>query len=276
MTNTTATFWSADGVSLQTYAKNVESISPKLSVPRFRGENDVVPYAIGSRFVKKVVDSRTITLGMWVRGYNDDGSKPADQPLKFYENWNALVNLLWDPEREFSLTKKFYHLGVLRSATAKAQFVGGFEPKMIGRSGAKFTVDLKLADPYFYDDELQTFNLIDGDQNVDVFGNAKTMRIFTTINGSRNKPKLISKTIDPDVQFEYFADVPTGDSVYISNQDFVATHTPAGNPVFDGSGYIRHTGDPYWFALKPGVNVVNLSSVSGTGTVQLQARGAWR
>lgn len=276
MTNTTPTYWDVDGVSLQTYAKNIESLGPRLTPPPLRGENELIPFALGRRWVPKVVDSRVIPLAMWVRGYNDDGSRPSDQPRKFYENWEALVNLLWTPGKQINLTKRFYHAGILRTATAKAEFVGGFEPKMIGRSGAKFVVDLELADPYFYDAETQTFNLTNGDQNITVFGNAKTYRIFATINGSRTNAKIISRTVEPDVQFEYYREVPTGDYASIDVQNFSVAHTTAVGPDFEGSGFIRHTGDAYWLALQPGVNVVNLSSTAGTGTVQLQVKGAWR
>jgi len=275
MTNTTPTYWSANGESLQTYAKNIETLGGRLKPPPFRGDDITIPYAPGQRWVPKTADSQVISLAMWVRGYNDDNSQPADVNQKFMDNWRALRSLLWNPEKQFALQKRFYVNGVLRSATALAQYESGLEPTMIGRGGAKFVVDLKLADPYFYDDELKTFPLVNGNQTINVLGDVKTRNINITINGSRTNTKIIA-TLDPvNVQVEYRDVLLSGDVAHLDVMNYSASTDPAATPAFDSTGKVWHTGAPHWLALAPGDTVVNVSSSSGAGTIQLQARGAW-
>lgn len=268
MTNTTDTYWSADGVSLQTFAQNIETLGGRLAPPPLRGSNIMVPYKKGKRYTPKVVDSRIIPLAMWVRGWKTDTNTATEE---FDKNWRELRNLLWTPGRQFELTKRFYIDGELRSATALAEYAGGLEPTMIGRNGAKFAVDLELADPFFYDDELQTFPLVNGNQTVNVLGDTPTTNLVLTINGARNNAKVTAE----GVQVEYHADLSSGSTATLNVDDYSAsTHIGAG-PTFDSTGFVRHTGAPHWLALNPGDTVVNLASTSGIGTVQLQARGAW-
>lgn len=275
MTDTTDTVWTADGVSLQTFAQNITTLGGRFSPPPMRGDDITVPYSPGQRWIAKTPDSRIIPLAMWVRGWNADGSRPTDTARKFDENWRTLRNLLWQPNRQIALKKKFWVEGVLRSATALAQFEGGLEPTMKGRNGAKFVVDLKLADPYFYDDELKTFNLVNGDQTIIVPGDVETRNLLLTINGSRNQIKVISKTVAPDIQVEYYAALNTGDTAVIDVINYKATTTPSGLAAYTSTGKIRHAGAPHWLGIAAGSNLMNLSSTSGIGTVQLQARGAW-
>lgn len=273
MTNTTDTFWSVDGVSLQTHAKNIQTLGARFSPPPLRGEDILIPYAKGRRWVPKVADSRVIPLAMWVRGYNDDGSVSANAVRKFEENWRALRNLLWTPDRQVLLQKRFYVNGLLRSATAKAQFSGGLEPTMIGRAGAKFVVDLTLADPYFYDDELKTFNLVNGNNTLAVLGDVPTENLKLTINGSRNN--TIVRAPNRNIQVQYTGNLATGDTAVIDVPIRSAQTTPSGVPTYDSNGRVIHSGAAHWLDLAPNSDVINLSSTSGAGLVVLQGRGAW-
>lgn len=275
MTNTTEDYWSADGVSLQTYAQNIVTLGGRFSPPKFRGDDITIPYSSGQRFIPKIPDSRIIPLAMWIRGYMPDDSLPSDGDLarQFDENWRTLRNLLWQPKRQFSLQKRFRNAGLLRSATALAQYNDGLEPTMMGRNGAKFEVDLKLTDPYFYDDELKSFPLVNGDNTIEVPGDEETLTVVITINGSRTNPILVNETLG--LQVEYHDSIGTGASVEIDVKNYSAITTPNGSPAYDSTGKLRHTGANYLFALAAGSNVINLSSSSGLGTVTLQARGAW-
>lgn len=158
MTNSTQYYWSVDGVSLQTYAYNIETWGGDAqSPPPLRGGDTVIPYAVGETYHRKVPGARTISFGMWVVGANKDGSIPQGGSSRklFEENWRKLRSLLWNPNRQIELTKRFkdWTTGQMVEATAKAEFAGGLAPTMNGTQRAVFTVQLRLADPFFYGKE---------------------------------------------------------------------------------------------------------------------------
>lgn len=273
MTNTTETFWSADGVSLQTFARNISTLGGRLAPPPMRGSNTLVPYNPGQKWEAKIADSQELSLSMWVRGRNDDGSLSGRADDTFDDNWRTLRSLLWTPGRQFVLQKKFKVNGLLRSASALAEFSGGFEPTMIGRSAAKFTVDLTLADPYFYDDSLSTVTLVNGNQTIVGMGDAESTNVLLTINGSRDKITVINSSLAHQVQ--YYDALLSGGVARLDTKTFTAMTTPSGVPTYDSTGKVRHSGSPHWLKMRPGNNIINLSSQSGTGQVQLQTRWAW-
>lgn len=140
-------------VQLQTLAVNLESWGDsRQSVPPVRGKNVVIPHLPGEQYTPKMPDSRVITLAGWVRGVNDDGSAETNGPeIGFRQNWAQLKSLLFNRGEQFTLTKQFYDgAGTLRTASALVECAGGLQPSMIGRNGARFTVDLLMADPFFY------------------------------------------------------------------------------------------------------------------------------
>lgn len=272
MPNTTPTYWSVDGVSLQTYAQNIETLSGRFSPPPLRGDDVTIPYSPGQRWIPKEADSRIIPLAMWIRNYDSEGVRGDFQT--FDDNWRALRNLLWTPGRQVLLKKRFYIGGSLRSATALAEFNGGLEPAMNGRNAAKFTVNLKLADPYFYDDAIQTNTLVNGNQTVNILGDVDTRNLKITINGARTNTKVMV-TSPQALQVEYLDTLLAGSVASLDIMKYEALTTPSGLAQYTSTGRVQHSGAPHWLALSPGNNTVNLSSTSGIGTVQLQTRGAW-
>lgn len=274
MTNTTDTYWSVDGVSLQTFANNITTLSGRDTPPPMRGEDLTVPYSPGQTWVPKVVDSRVISLNMWVRGSNADGSIPTNRANSYDDNWRALRNLLWTPGRQFVLTKRFKVGGVLKVVTAMGEYAGGLSSEMMGRYAGKFAVDIKLADPYFYDENYSSFPLVNGDQNITLPGDAESNRVLLTINGARTNAKLRNNTLG--VEMEHRNVLLSGGLTDIDVKQYRATTiASAGGTAFKSTGMIRHTGAPQWFAMKPGINSVTYSSTSGAGSTILQAKGAW-
>lgn len=281
MTNTTPNYWSADGTSLQTYAQNIETLGgTRRTPPKFRGTNITIPYRPGTKWVPKVADERILTLAMWVKGCLADGSAPTGETeaQQFDDNWRTLSGLLFTPGRQFVLQKHFsIGGGSIQSASALAEFSTGLEPTMIGRNAAKFTVDIKLADPYFYDDAYTTFNLVNGANAVVLPGDTDTLHEIITINGPRTNP-VIQLTFPTRIaqQVEYAGVIGSGDVVTIDVNNWIATTVPSGGAPFDSTGKLEHAGSSSLFALAPGTNSVHLASDSGTtGTVQLQGKGAW-
>lgn len=276
MPNTTITHWEAAGVSLHTYAQSIETLSG-LGPPKLRGENVVVPLHPGARYVSKVPDSNILTLAMWLRGV-DSAAGPAEvneTKEQYMRNWNDLIRLLWRDGQQFSLTKRFYD-GVnpaVISASALAEYSGGMQPTMMGRSAAKCTVDLLLADPYFYTDNVFSQALVNGNNTINVPGTAESLNVFIRINGVRTNTTI--RNITNGIEFTYPNAVASTEYVDVDVKNYSARHKPAGGAEYDASSRIIHTGAPQWLKLEPGANTLNVSSTSGSGVITIQARGAW-
>lgn len=279
MVNNTSTYWEADGVSLHTFAHSIETLGGALGVPKLRGDDITIPYNHGDLWVPKFADSRVLNLGMWVRGVNPGEGVGANDLSKsnFDSNWNNLVRMLWTPGRQFKLTKRFYDQwdGTLRSASAMAEFSDGLEPTMKGRNLGKFTVSLRLADPFFYDDVIQSFTLVDGDQDINVRGNAPTRNILMTVNGPNKYAQVRRKLPAPDHQVQVYQDILSGGYTQVDPRAWSSlTHPPTG-VNYDSQLDIKASGNAPWLELSPGSNTINLTRTSGTGTVILEVRGAW-
>lgn len=305
MTNTTQTFWDVDGVSLQTYARNIVTLGgDRMAPPPMRGSDIVVPYRPGAIWVEKVTDSRTITLGMWISGANPDGSIPIDRDLRqaFVANWNALRKLLWTPRRQFTLTKRFWVLeseleaaGValdelprsgsgaftyrLYSASARGQFAGGLAPNMDGTGHAAFTVDIRLADPFFRSEALSfDFSVAVGGQNagptetIYVLGDDRTTDIEVVLEGPTSAARLTNVTHNVWLRYNYT--VADGIRARIEVDEFRARHDIEGT-AFKSAGYIQHDGDPFWLYLEPGDNEVTLTASGGSGEAKLSYTPRW-
>ena len=303
MASSTETFWSVDGVSLQTMAFNIVTLGgDRMAPPTVRGDNIVVPYRPGSVFVPKMVDKHVITLGMWVTGANQDGSISQTESARriFDQNWHLLRNLLWRFRKEFTLTKKFWvptadlvAAGVsttgmatdgswtLMEASAKASFVNGLMPTMHGASGAAFTVDLLLSDPYFYSAPItvpfstSTVAPAPGPtKTIFVLGDDRTTQINFAFTGPLTSPQFTLTSYQNSPWFRYGTVIAAGDQAAVNVKAFSSTHT-ASLATYSSSGYAQHYGDRFWFFLDPGPTPVALSVQEGTGTAVLTYQPAW-
>lgn len=94
MTTTSAIPITVDGVRLDTYAYNVETLDGRLSVPGLRGEDPIVPGMDGAVFVpNKSYDSGKMTLTMWVRGCDVNGAVPTTSTTEFRNNLDTLTKM---------------------------------------------------------------------------------------------------------------------------------------------------------------------------------------
>lgn len=291
--NTTETYWEVDGVSLQTYAWNITTGGRDRtpSIP-LRGDNLVVPYAPGAVFMKKIPDSRSLTLRMWVQGSNANGTIPTEHYTRqlYEKNVRDLRRLLWSPRKELTLTKRFWvpiaeltaggvniapltKVGTyaLYSASAKAQFTGGFDPTMQGGSHATFEVDLTLADPYFYSDEL-TVSLAVGNRNLTILGDDRTLDVSLEFVGPRAGITLRNNTIP--TEFRYTGTIASGSTLTVKVKDFSA-NLVTGSTTANSVGYVKHNGDSFWLPLEAGTNALIYSATSGSGATTLKYRPVW-
>jgi len=278
MSNNTPNYWSvSDPVnpathhSLNTFAYSIDTIGgDALAARPLRGENLVIPHAPGERWMPKSVDGFTLTLGMWVIGANPDGTIPTDPRTLFQKNYRTLRKLLWRPWDEFTLRKRFRdENNVLRTADAKAQYVSGLTPSMDGAARATFVVDLRLADPYFYE-PVNPVTLAVGRQNVVNAGDAPTHRINIRANSARGAFQIFNHTTGAG--FTYNDTIGSG---YI---DFnVRAHTAKTGGGTNMIGSVTHAGSPFWLELRPGVNDIELIQIgSGTaGAISMTYSNAW-
>lgn len=224
-----------------------------------RGDNLTVPHAVGQRWMPKQADGRTITLQMWVSAANTDGSLPAldQQRANFISNWSALRQLLWNPYKQFSLTKQIQYPGetTWTTVTAQAQFAGGLAPQMHNDRMATFSTDLFLADPYFYGPEIPVGGAAYGfgpngvvQGSSVVLGDARTYRIFATLGAGAT---LTNSTSGISVTNNFSGSAVLDVFNFKANSGGVKC-----------AGAISNSGEKYWMALDPGP--VSLSGGSVT------------
>lgn len=294
MTNSTETYWDVDGVSLQTYAQNITTIGgDRMAPPEVRGEDTTVPYRPGQMFNPKTPDAHIISLGMWIAGADEDGNPPTDMSGRrlFQENWRQLRKLLFRPRRQFVLTKRFWipedelvaggmdvdelpREGIFRLVTASAlgSYNGGLNPLMHGVQHAAFTVDIKLADPFFYSSAIEVDLALGVPQTIEVLGDDRTMAIGIDFNGALTGPRIDNLT--HNVWMRYARAIDSGKIARIGVWDFDARHDVAGDNT-KSAGNVQHDGDPFWMFLEPGENELELTAEGGSGTATLSYQPGW-
>lgn len=281
MANSTDEYFSVNGESLQTYAYNIETWgASRESPPPVRGGNVTIPGMPGQVFVPKVVDSRTLTFNMWVIGATTDGYAPTgSRRAEFEKNFKALRRLLYTPGREITITKRFRLPGsnTVITATGKAQFAGGLAPTMHGRARAIMTVDLFMADPFFYGSEvtIPAFNSTSQQRTIDVAGDFRTTAITVAIAGSRVNPRIAATNAYDSMWVKYTYTLGTGDKASLDIPSFTAITTPGTAAAFRSGGLITHGGDKFWLALEPGSNTIQYTSTSGAGDTIIKYKPVW-
>lgn len=255
MTLTTTEYWDVDGQNLHNLAFNIETLGGRLGVPPLKGEDWDVPLRPGEVWVPKLPGSRVLTLAMWVRGTDEDGAVPADQQDKFNANWKQLQRLFWRTDRQIVLTKRWKEGGVLKTAVAKAEFSSGLDPTMFqgANRGGKFTVDLKLADPYFYGAALGPTVLGSVDNVSDDVARKVLITLagggpYTLTNTTTGRILTVNNTGTIDLDIWEFTAVKAASSVI-------------GDVTTSGGG-----DDPFWMPLVRGVNAFTISGGSASLT----------
>lgn len=185
MTVTTPVYWTYKGVTLNTLAYNIKTRGgSRMGTAQPRGENQLIPGMTGRRHLWKLRDSRIITLAMWVRGADEDGTRPLSHEalaVKFDQNWEMLANL-FDDDGQWPLIKRFRDgVGGFKTATAMAEYWDGLDPDMDDEFKAEFAPQLLLADPWFYEAQITGLS-----GATTIGGNKPTERVVVTLPaGSR-------------------------------------------------------------------------------------------
>lgn len=262
---TTDCFWSINDIPLQTMAYNIVSLGgQRMGVPPLRGADILVPYRPGQVHLPRIPDSRTITLGMWVLGADGYGNPPPPGTSlrhQFNSNWRKLRNLMWNPDSELTLTKRFEDdNGVIVECSAKGQFAGGLEPTMNGPYRGAFTVDIHLADPFFYGTEVSV-SFPGGPtvtKSVDVIGD------YTTFAINLHMPNTSSRFTNNT--HGVWCGVSSPAEVNVLNYTVsmpIILGSPPVDPVLGRAsriGALTHGGANQWFLLTPGTNSITVTN----------------
>jgi len=271
-------YWDVDGTSLQTWARNISTLGgSRWGVPSMRGSNIMVPGRAGALWQPKVADSRTITLAMWVRGTDDNGVLGTTPKKTFTANWRALQQLLWKPDgTQFSLTKRWDDGSGVKSATALAEFAGGLEPTMMGPYGAKFTVDLLLADPYFYGTQVTSTLAVGVGQVVNNAGDvpATPYGMSLKFNGALTNGKVTNSTVSPNVWAQWTGAISGGDGITLDVDEFTAIKQSDSSNQIGGVSYSPGPNGE-WFYMAKGNNTLTLTASAGAGTCTFKHRPAY-
>lgn len=279
MSNTTEEYWDINGVSLNQYCWNITTIGgSRYSVPPVRGENQKYPNRHGRAYRPKKMDSRVITLNMWAIGISPDDQYVSDQQLQFNDNWQALRTLLYSLDEQLTLTRRWRltvnGIPTVVEATAKCELASNLDLSMTGRTRGLFSVDLLLADPLFYGEEISVD--LEVGEVVEVFNPGDVAAhegMSLRFNGELWSPRLLNTTKEPNVWVR--ANTLVQPSTYI---DLDISRYDA-YKSFDNSvitGAVQHQGAKPWFVLWPGANSITLESGGvATGSATLKFRPAY-
>lgn len=264
--------WSIDGVDLTDHAFNVIQIDDAAAAP-LRGEDREFSGIAGRAHRPKVEDSTSITLGMHVLGQDHGGTTPAEWALNFEENWRALRRLFRpDGGRQFTLGRAWTDDLGDHYAEAGGEAPGAFERRHIGAYQARITVDVHLADPFFYGAERSVVLEPDTPVVVDNDGDTMTTAVIVDFAGQLTNPTLTNSTPTPDVWVKAGTSVAAGDTVTVDvEQTTVARESDGANLI----GSITHSGARAWFGLLRGANTIKLTADGGAGTATLRFREKW-
>lgn len=280
MSNSTDEYWEINGVSLNQYCWAIKTVGgSRLAVPKLRGDNTLYPFRDGRAFRTKLADSRVMTLAMFVAGIDPATNNPrtgGTQDVQFNDNWRALQQLFWSPNKQLTLTRRWWSNAAsptLLEATALCELAGTMDPTMTGRTRADFAVDLLLSDPYFYGPELSvTLNpsvpvVVNNPGDIDVYSTIKVQ-----YNGELVSPVITNQTMQPNVWFRVNTAV-IANPVNVDVGAFTVTNS------FDNTnlvGSTTHSGDRAWLKLAPGDNTLKLTSIgNSSGNAILKFKPAY-
>jgi len=272
--NTTDTYWSVNGVSLQTLGFNITT-SGDHEPPPLRGEDILIPYKVGKVLTERMPDSRTLPFKMWAIGMTEDGLQGAFGPRAEYEkNYKKIRALIYNQGRPIQLTKRWkdYGSSTIKTATATAIYQGGLAESMTGPARSTFGFDLWLADPFFYGDPepVNFAATATSTQTPTILGDYPTELVTLVVNGARTNFRLTNTTEGHYVNVN--TTVAAATSVTLNVAEWTAKRSVAPLSVIKD---VTHFGHKFWLSLRPGAQQLTLSSTSGSGSAVLTYVPRW-
>lgn len=216
---------------------------------------------------------------------NEIGVETSQQILR--DNWRRLMKLLWTPYRQIALTKRWTdEYGEQHTATAMAQFSGGLKPD-VGGGGTRleFSVDLTLADPFFYDVAPQVISMNLGDQVYrEVLGDYRSRKTFIDVAGDIDSLQLSAPGAWMKLNNDSWHEPPNSGmqvSFQVDVERFKAVKRRFNGADFtqesSWTGNVTHQGQTEFFALEPGdgVSIYAGGSSAKPATVAITYYPAW-
>jgi hypothetical protein len=284
--NNTTEWWSLtdpdtnEEISLNQYGWSIKSFGgSRYALPSRRGENQVIAYAPGQIHHEKYADSRTISLEMWVVGTLPSGEFTGDQVLALNDSFNKLRKLLWRPNSEQIILTRRWRLTnpvtgdpEVQVSQALAELTGDVAPEATGRTRVELSIDLLLADPYFYLPEITVEIPFDtptvvfnpGDDNVQ-YKNFVIEFHEPESGPALTNPRLTNSTTDPDTWFRFERPIPDVPRNILTETVTFDIERYSISPNYIPLSTIVHSGSRRWFKLVPGNNIITLTG-DGTGT----------
>jgi hypothetical protein len=213
---------------------------------------------------------------MFVAGIDPATDQPAsyDQHLAWSNNLRTLQQLFYKPQAQFPLTRRWYYslpvntgiptgVPTMVEATALAECAGPMQPTMFGQTQSSFTIDLLLADPYFYGPQVVV--ALPYNTPTSVYNTGDDVAAYNnntvTLYGPLQYPRVTNSTTMPPTWLQLNTVIAAGDSVLFDIANYTAYRTSDGANL---SGSVTHSGTFRWMSYIPGQNTVTLTS-AGTG-----------
>lgn len=271
MAQTTTETLRVNGVVLNTYAKNIETLAGRLRVPARRsspitvpGRNGVIPPSQARRRY----EAGMISLPMWVSGCDDDGGVPTDSTrrIEFYKNVDALTELFSQAELDVEHTLPD---GSVRRCNAFVSEMMDFSVEGHGDPVGKFSVLLEIPESFWEDQIERSMRIIPSNGAVIqlsefIGGTAPMEDLSFEITGPVNNIRITSG----GTWFEYRYPIPAGATLRV----FCRTWTMFGTGLTPDYRFMVHAGDPRWLVVKPNP-FITVTGLGMTSATRLTVRG---
>ncbi len=281
MTATTAETLTVNGVLLNTYAKNIESLTGRLRVPGLRTDNIVVPARHGTlRTTRKFYDEGQIILPMWVKGCDDDGNIPTTARQMFYTNLDVLSKLFRPGDGMLEVLHTLPDATVRRCMAEVTEVIDN-QVSGYGNPLGKFSVAMRVPSVFWEDAVVRSVDLLPTQNGPVPILDGATAPIedaVFTITGPATNPKVEAlyngASLSTPVYFQYSGTVAAGKTLAVD----------CGNWTLVGGGFspdfslFSHVGSARWMTIPPGPIgsapsiKITASSTSGATKVNLSAR----
>lgn len=265
MTLTTAETITVNGVALNTLAKNVESLTGRLTGPARRTQNLLMPGRHGAIWTpRKRFDQGLITLPMWVKGCDDDGSIPTGSSARkeFYKRIDELTGLFGN--QDLLDIRHTLPDGSVRQCFAEVLDV--IDMTVVGVSPlALFGVSLNIPSSFWQDlfPLSQGFTGTVDIKQITLFagGTAPMDDLVYTVVGPITSMRLTDEIAGGDTWFQYNGAIGAGQGMIIDAGQWTLVGT--GGYVPDYS-LAQHLGDSRWLSLTPSLPNPKIH-MTGTG-----------
>jgi hypothetical protein len=132
-----------------------------------------------------------------------------------------------------------------------------------GKSAGKVTVDIGMADPFFYGDPMDVALPVGVPVTVDNPGDEATTAITVDFAGALSNPQVTNTSTAPEVYLKVGTDLASGDALAV---DVLATSVVRDSDAANLIGALTHSGSRAWLVLKRGTNTLVLTTDSGAGS----------